>query len=332
MPSPANASSPTSRKFAWLAGAIVAGGVLWTTGWYVFAAKVETGLPSTLAQLVGPTASARCTDADVRGYPFRFGVFCETLSYENVAEGITANAGAFRSAAQAYSPQHAVAEIDGPLIVNTSDLVFRADWQILQASAQAVSNGLDRGSIDAKSVSFDIDGAGLVQRLAVQADRMTAHARRNGGDLDMAAYIENLRNDLIPGLTAKAFAFEATLSDQSSLLEIPFIPLHGPFDAVLHRLAVELDETSSVELTGPVQVDANNRVSATLELTISNFQQLSDLAARYKPESAGMIRQFGPMIAALDTKPDDDAVTLPLTIRSNLISLGFLPLGQLPSF
>lgn len=332
MPSPANASSPVSRKFAWLAGAIVAGGVLWTAGWYFFAAKVETGLPSTLAQLAGPAASAQCTDADVRGYPFRFGVFCETLSYENVSEGITANAGAFRSAAQVYRPQHAVAEIDGPLIVNTPGLVFRADWQILQASAQAISNGLDRGSIDAKSVSFDIDGAGLVQRFAVQADRMTAHARQNDGNLDLAAYIENLRNDLVPGLTAKAFAFEATLSNQSSLLEVPFIPLHGPFDAVLHRLAIELDETSSLELTGPVQIDANNRVSGTLELTISNVRQLSELVERYRPESAGMIRQFGPMIAALDTKPDDDAVTLPLTIRSNLISLGFLPLGQLPSF
>jgi hypothetical protein len=332
MPSPANASSPASRKFAWLAAMIVAVGALWTAGWYFFAAKVESGLPITLAQLVGPAASAQCTDADVRGYPFRFGVFCETLSYENISEGITANAGAFRSAAQAYRPQHAVAEIDGPLIINTPDLVFRADWQILQASAQAVTDGLDRGSIDAKSVSFDIDGSGLIQRLAVQADRMTTHARRNGVDLDMAAYIENLRNDLIPGLTAKAFTFEATLSGQSNLLEVPFVPLHGPFDAVLHRMAIEFDETSSVELTGPLQIDASNRVSGTLELTISNFQQLSEFVERYKPESASLIRQFGPMIAALDTKPNDDAVTLPLTIRSNLISLGFLPLGQLPNF
>lgn len=332
MPSPAKAPSRISRKFAWLAGAIVAGGALWTGGWYAFAAKVETELPTALAQIVGPAAKAQCTDADVRGYPFRFGVFCEKLTYENAASGITANAGAFRSAAQVYRPQHAVAEIDGPLVLNSSDWIFRADWQVLQASAQAVTNGLDRGSIDAKSVNFDIDGAGLVQRLAVQADRMTAHARRNGPDLDMAAYIENLRNDLVPGLTAKGFAFEATLTDQSSLLEIPFIPLHGPYDAVLHRLAIELDETSSVELAGPVQIDAENRVSGTLELTISNFQQLSELAERYKPESADLIRRFGPMIAALDTKPDDEAITLPLTIRSNLISLGFLPLGQLPSF
>jgi len=332
MPSPATSSSSISRKFAWLAGAVVAGGLLWTTGWYVFATRVETGLPATLAQFVGPAASAECTGADVRGYPFRFGVFCETVTYANADEGISANAGAFRSAAQVYRPQHAVAEIDGPLVLNTSGLALRADWQVLKASARAVTNGLDRGSIEAQNVSFDIDGSGLAQRFALQAEKMTAHARRNGADLDLATYVDSMRNDLLPGLTAKAFAFEATLADQSSLLEIPFIPLHGPFDAVLHRLAIEFDETSSLELSGPVQIDADNRVSGTLELTISNLQQFTELASGFNPEIAGLFRQFGPVIAALDTKPDDDAVTLPLTIRSNLISLGFIPLGQLPAF
>lgn len=332
MPSPADTSSPISRKFAWLAGAIVAGVLLWTAGWYGFAAKVETDLPDTLAKFVGPSASAQCTAADVRGYPFRFGVFCEALSYENTAEGINANSGAFRSAAQVYRPQHAVAEIDGPLVLNTSGLALRADWQVLKASAQAVTNGLDRGSVEARNVSFDIDGTGLAQRFALQAEKMTAHARRNGPDLDLAAYVDNLRNDLIPGLTARTFAFEATLTEKSSLLEIPFVPLHGPFDAVLHRLAIEFDETSSLELTGPVQIDANNLISGNLELTISDLQQFTERAAGFTPEIAGLLRQFGPMIAALDTRPGDDAVTLPLTVRSNLVSLGFIPLGQLPAF
>ena len=332
MPSPAHASSPASRKFAWLAAAIVAGILLWTAGWYFFAAKIEQQLPATLAQIVGADASAECTQADVRGYPFRVGLFCENLSYTNTVDGISATAGAFRSAAQFYRPQHVVAEIDGPLVLDNSGLVLRADWQVLQASAQAVSDGLDRGSIDARNTSIDIDGAGLTQRLAVQADRMTAHARRNGADLDIAAYGENLRNSLIAGLSAKAFAFEATLSGKSGLLQIPLTPLHGPFDAMLHRISIEFDETSSFELAGPVQIGADGRVSGNLELTVSNLQLFSELAADFNPQIAELLRQFGPVIAALDTKPGDDATTLPLTIRSNQVSLGFIPLGELPSF
>ena len=332
MPSSANASSPVSRKFAWLAGAIVAAGLLWTGGWYFFAARIEDHLPSTLAQIVGPDARAECANADVRGYPFRIGLFCEALSYTNAAEGITTTAGAFRSAAQIYNPQHAVAEVDGPLVLDASGLMLRADWQLLQASVQAVSDGLDRGSIDARNTSFDIDGTGLTQRLALQADRITAHARRNGADLDVAAYGENLHNTLVTGLNAKAFAFEATLSGKSDMLRVPFTPLHGPFAAVLHRVAIEFDATSSLELAGPVQVGADGRLSGTLELTISNVQQLPDLVAGFNPESADMIRRFGPMIAALDTRPGDDATTLPLTISNGQVSLGIIPLGELPAF
>ena len=332
MPSPAHASSPTSRKFAWLAGAIIAGGLLWSIGWFFFAAKIENHLPATLAQIVGPDASAECAQAEVRGYPFRVGLFCETLSYTNTAESITATAGAFRSAAQFYRPQHVVAEIDGPLVLDDSGLVLRADWQVLQASAQAVTDGLDRGSIDARNTSLDIDGAGLTQRLALQADRMTAHARRNGADLDIAAYGENLRNSLIAGLSAKAFAFEATLSGKSGLLQIPLTPLHGPLDVMLHRMAIEFDETSSLELTGLVQISADDRISGNLELTVSNLQLFSEIAASFNPDIAGLLSRFGPMIAALDTKPGDNATTLPLTIRNNQVSLGIIPLGELPSF
>jgi hypothetical protein len=150
MPSSANGPSPVSRKFAWLVGAMVAGGLLWTFGWFFFAARIEDQLPTTLARIVGPGASAECADAEVRGYPFRVGLFCETVSYANPAQRIVATSGAFRSAAQFYRPQHVVGEIDGPFMLDTSGLILRADWQLMQASVRAISNGLDRGSIDAR--------------------------------------------------------------------------------------------------------------------------------------------------------------------------------------
>ena len=331
MPSPSSRPSPASRKFAWLAGGIVVACLLWTIGWFFFAMKVENHIPATLARLVGPSAIAQCTLPDVRGYPFRFGVFCDALSYENAAERITANAGAFRSAAQFYRPQHAVAEIDGPFTLNTPGLTMRTDWQLLQASIKAVSNGLDRASIDARNVNFDIDGSGLIQRLAFHADRITAHTRQNGPDLDVAAYGENLQNNLVPDLSAKATAFEATLSERSTLLEVPFQPLHGPFDAVLHRLSIEFDDASSLELSGPVQISADDRISGNLELTIGNLDRFLELAGSLNPEIAEALGRFGPMLSALDTRPGDEATTLPLTIRDNQVSLGLIPIGVLPS-
>jgi len=331
MPSPARPSPSSSRKFVWLAAAILAGGLLWTTGWYYFAARFEDNLPAALARIVGPDASADCATADVRGYPFRFGLFCETLSYANPAEGMTANTGALRSAAQFYRPGHVVAEVDGPLVYTDTGLAVRTDWQVLQASVRAVSDGLDRGSIDARNISFDIDGAGLAQRFALQADRVNAHARRNAADLDIAAYGDNLRNSLVDGLAAKAFTLEATLTGRANMLEVPVVPLTTPFDAVLHRVAIELDENTSLEIAGPVHVDDNRRITANLELTVRNLQQLLKVVEPFNPEVAGLLAGVGPLIASLDTKPGDDAITLPLKISNNMVSLGMFPLGELPS-
>ena len=144
MPSTRSASSasPSSRKFAWLAVAIAAGCVAWTIGWYLFAAKIETHLPATLSQFSGPNASAECGKAEIRGYPFRFGLFCDTMSYTDTAQGVTASTGAFRSAAQFYRPAHVVAEIDGPLAIAAPGLDARVDWRVLQASVQAAPGGI----------------------------------------------------------------------------------------------------------------------------------------------------------------------------------------------
>ena len=332
MPSSANGPSPVARKFAWLVGAMVAAGLLWTFGWFFFASRIEDQLPATLARIVGPGTSADCAGAEVRGYPFRVGLFCESVSYANPAQSISATSGAFRSAAQFYRPQHVVGEIDGPFMLDTSGLILRADWQLLQASVRATSNGLGRGSIDARNASVNIDGAGLAQRFALEVDRVTAHARQNGPDLDIAVYGENLRNTLIAGLGARTVSFEASLSGQSTLLQIPFTPLRGPFEGVLHRLAIEFDETASLDLAGPLQVGPDGRLSASLELTVNDLQQLSALAARISPESAELINRFGPVISALDIRPGDDATTLPLTITNNQVSLGIIPLGELPAF
>tara|TARA_R110002020_G_scaffold121810_3_gene276811 strand:- start:2514 stop:3518 length:1005 start_codon:yes stop_codon:yes gene_type:complete len=334
MPTTSSGPSPSraSRKFGWLAAAIVGGCVLWTLGWFLLAAQAERRLPETLARITGADAAASCEQAEVRGYPFRFGLFCQTLSYANATEGVTANAGAFRSAAQFYRPGHVVAEIDGPLTVAAPGLAARVDWQVLQASVQAAPGGIDRGSLDGRTVNVDIDGVGLSQKIAAQAGRITAHGRRNGPDLDIAAYVEQLQDTLAAGLVAKAVTLEATLPGQAALLDVPYAPVSGPFEIVLHRLAVELDDASSLEISGPVRIGADRRVSGTLDVTIRNPQRFAGLAATADPEIGELLGRFMPMLSTLDTRPEDDGITLPLTLTDNRISLGMFPLGELPGF
>ncbi|MBC7283742.1 DUF2125 domain-containing protein [Hoeflea sp.] len=334
MPSTASGqpASPSSRKFGWLAAAIVAGCVFWTVGWFLVAAKIEERLPETLAGIVGANAKAGCENAEVRGYPFRFGVFCQTLSYANADDRVTAISGELRSAAQFYRPGHIVAEIDGPLAITAPGLDARLDWRTLQTSVQATADGVSRGSLDGRTVSFDIDGAGLPQRLAMQAGKINAHGRQNGPDLDIALYGEDFQNSLVAGLTAKAFTLEATLPGQAGLLDAPYTAITIPFETRLHRLAIELDETSSLEISGPVQVGVDRRISGTLKVTLRNPQRIIEIAATLDPDIAKLINRFAPLIATLDTSPGEDGFTLPLTIQNSRVSLGMIPLGQLPDF
>lgn len=334
MPSTPSASpaSPSSRKFAWLATAIVAGCVAWTIGWYLFAMKIETHLPATLAQIAGSNASAACGKAEVRGYPFRFGLFCDSMSYADTFQGVTASAGEFRSAAQFYRPAHVVAEIDGPLSIAAPGLDARIDWRVLQASVQAAPGGIDRGSLDAHNISFDIDGAGLARKLDFRADRINAHVRKNGPDCDIAVYADRLQNSLVEGLTAQSFTLEATLSGQAGLLDAPYPHPAGPVEILLHGLMIGLDDASSLDISGPVEIDALGRISGDLQVTVRNQQRVTELAAKLDPDLAVLLNRFAPLISALDTRPGDDSVTLPLTIRDNRVSLRMFPLGELPGF
>jgi len=288
-------------------------------------------LPVAMQQIAGTDASAECANAEIRGYPFRFGLFCDRLGYINPKEALALEAGALRSAAQFYRPGHVVSEIDGPLLISAPGLELQIDWQILQSSIRATTVGLDRGSIDSRNVSIDIDGTGLQQKLALAAERFTAHARKNGLDLDIAAYGEHVRGNIIADTGASTLALEATLPGRAGLLDMPYQPLLPPYEAQVHRLSVGFEGDVSLQITGPVRIAADGLVSGDLQISIRGQDQIAEIVARFNPEMGENVRRFGPMLAALDSVPGDDAITLPLTIRNGNLSMGMFPLGRLPA-
>jgi hypothetical protein len=331
MPSKSPSSGSTARRFVWLAMGIVLFGVFWTMGWHLIAGRIEAHLPTALQQLAGRQAQAECANAEVRGYPFRFGLFCDRLGYRNARAGLSAESGALRSAAQFYRPNHIVSEVDGPVVLSGPVGEGRIDWQALQTSVYATPGGLDRGSLDGRNISMDIDSAGLSGKLGLRAERLTAHARKNGPDFDVAAYAEEVRSDLLNRIGARKLTFEATLANQAGLLDAPFRAPRGAYQVQLHRMLIELDEGASLEITGPAQIGDDGQISGDLNLTIRNQQRFAELAARIDPGSGKLMSDVAPMLGAFDTVPGDDAVTVPLTIRKGAVSMGFIPLGRLPA-
>jgi hypothetical protein len=331
MPSNAPSSGSTARRFVWLAVGIVLFGVFWTIGWHLIANRIESHLPASLQQLAGQQAQAKCSNAQVRGYPFRFGLFCDSVGYRNAQAGLSAESGALRSAAQFYRPNHIVSEVDGPVVFSGSAGEGRIDWQALQTSIYATPGGLDRGSLDGRNISVDIDSADLSGKLGLRAERLTAHARKNGLDFDVAAYAEQVQSDLLSQIRAEKLTLEATLPNQAGLLDAPFRAPQGTYQMQLHRMLIELEEGAALEIAGPAQIGEDGLISGDLNLTIRNQQRFAELAARIDPDSGNLIANVAPMLGAFDTVPGDDAITVPLTVRNGALSMAFIPLGRLPA-
>lgn len=331
MPSNAQSSGSTARRFVWLAAGIVLFGVFWTTGWHLIAGRIEAQLPASLQQMAGQQARAECSNAEVRGYPFRFGLFCDSLGYTNTRTGVRADIGALRSAAQFYRPNHIVSEVDGPLAFSSPAGEGRIDWQALQSSIFATPGGLDRGSLDGRTITMDIDSPGLAGKLGLRAERFTAHVRKNGPDFDIAAYAEQVESNLPTEISALKLTLEATMPNQPGLLDAPFLAPQGAYEVQLHRILIELDEATSLEIAGPAQIGDDGQISADFNITIRNQQGFAELAVRIDPDTGELIRNVAPMLGALDTVSGDNAITVPLTIRNGAMSIGFIPLGRLPA-
>lgn len=332
MPHDTQPAGSRARRFVWLAVGIAVFGLAWTAGWHFVADRIETRLPLTLQQLAGQQAQAECANAEVRGYPFRFGLFCDRISYDSARSGLRAEGGALRSAAQFYRPNHIVSELDGPFSFSGQAGEGRIDWRSLQSSVRLTRRGLDRGSLESQNISIDVDSTAMSSRLGLRAERLSAHARKNELDADFAVYAEGVQSTLLDQLAFDRLTLEATLPGQATLLDAPLRGPQGAFDVRLHRILVEVDDTTSLEISGPVRIDETRRISGDISVTARNLQDLAELIAHLDPQYAEIAGNIAPMLGAFDTVDGDDAITVPLTIRQNAVSIGFIPLGRLPAF
>lgn len=322
--------SSASRKFLWLGTAVALAVAGWTGLWFYGAGRIEAYLPTAFAAAGRSGAEPVCENPEIRGYPFRVGLFCTSSGLVLTAEGTRIAAGEFRSAAQVYDPRHLVSEIDGPLTVAGADgLSGRFDWQLLRASSVVAVDGLLRASIEGRTVTADLDGPDLVAKISAAADRFAVHLRRNGTDLDVAADGETITSPL--AMAMKTFALEAAVPGGALLLTPAGVDadLRGR-TVVLHRLAAEFAAGGALSVSGTIAIAVDGVVSGDLKVKVSDQASLVGALREVAPAAAAQIEGVAQVIAALDIEPGDDAVTLPLTIRDGRMASGFIPLGTLP--
>jgi hypothetical protein len=314
-----------SRRFFWLGVFIVVlfGG--YSLGWFWLAGRLEAEAKTAIAALNRDGVEANCVNPAARGYPFRIGLFCDSVAFSDAAQGISLSAGSFRSAGQIYDPMRLVAELDGPVLVDSAQAgAFALDWQNLRASARLSTPLPQRLSLEGVQVkAATADGAPLFA-----AENLQAHMRPNEQNLDLAGSFSGLALDAsllkgrkIPPLSGQS---DITVNDGVRLLGERVKDLRGQ-SGTIRELALSTGENTGVTLAGPFSVDEAGLIDARLNITIRDPKGLSAVLAEAIPERRAQIEQAFSGLAMLGAAP-----SLPLRINKGRATLGFIPLGEIP--
>ncbi len=329
------AASPASRKIWRLAIGIVVFILLYTGAWYFAAHQIKTRLATMLANGANGL-SGECDSMDVRGFPFRIGLFCDTVRIDDTRLAASGSFGALRSAAQVYQPGHAVIELDGPAEIRVSPgLSMSADWALMHGSLQANLDGLDHTSIASDKLAGTLLMTGTGESLGFATKHSEIHMRRNGPDLDAAYSVAGL--DIKPG-TGKSLlplidaSLDMTLVDRGSLLDAGGPPPNALYNSKgeMRNLTLDLGNGMVGTVTGPFSIDGEGFISGEFSVTLKNIEGWRQNLTKAFPDEEGtvLINNIANMLTALADGKNES--TVKLNVRDGTAFLAFIPIGVLP--
>lgn len=326
--------SPVSRKFRWLMAGIALVAGIYSAGWFLAADQIEKRLTARLADGQAAGLGGECTNMDVRGFPFRIGLFCDKVQLDDTRHGTSATFGALRTAAQVYQPGHAVIELDGPAEIRASPgLNVSADWTLLRASMRATLSGVDRTSLAYDNLTGRVRLPLSDHGLGFGASHGELHLRQNGADLDAALTVDklDLRPEEGPSYTPPAtVAADMTFTDKAEWMTAPPTPeMFRGSKGELRQLTIDLGSGMNARLSGPFSVNDQGLISGEFSLTMTNIEAWRSNLVKLIPDDANLVDNTANMLKALANGKDE--ATVKLNVRDGTAFLAFIPIGVLPT-
>ena len=339
--------SSLSGKFWLLVGVILLLAAGLCGAWYYGANRLEQEIASLKQRLADDGIAADCEGQEVRGFPFRLGVFCDTFFYADPVNGVTVSGNAIRSAAQLYRPGHVVSETDGPLKVSAPGLVpLLLEWEKLRSSVRVSLSGLRRSSLVAENIRVSADDLGLVDLLgtmeALQLHLLAGDENGNNAPQDLVASADIRRWQIDDGGAGQIepvdFSLLVTVQDGLAMAmsgQDPLLILRSRGgEANLAGIEFSTGDGGSFRARGPLQFGRNGKVSGELELDLDDPQKLVDYAANVFPPAREMLGNVTSYLEAISasTGGKTEIRGLKLVLRDNKVLLGFIELAELPRF
>jgi hypothetical protein len=316
------------HRMMWLALAIAAMIAAYVAGWHYVANRVHVEATSAIAGMNREGRRANCENTDVRGFPFRIGIFCRSVLYEDARAGIGFRASGLRSAAQVYAPQRVVAELDGPALVEFPGFsALDVNWSSLRAGARIAQPIPDLVSLEALDLRAALDSEPANGASLLSMDRAEFHMRPTGRDLDLAVRFSGLRADpsAIGGRLLPPMQGLADIVVDGGVDVLPGLTGLRGLSGTIRTFSLTLGGNEGARITGPFDIGLDGLINARLDVTVQNPRALAATLAEIMPEARGQIEAAFSGLVALGDEP-----TLPLIVNRGTVRMGFLTLGQIP--
>lgn len=327
-------SNPSASRFYWLAGFIVAVIALYCGVWFYLASQLESRSRALLTDLGNRDIVADCRDLDVRGFPFRLGVYCSAVDAQDAATDTVVSTGGFRSAAQVYKPNHIISELDGPVSVASGlGVLADLDWNVLRSSTVFNLSGLDRASLESRELTAALTIDDNPNPIRVQADSSEFHTRQNNADLDTVLRLNSARltlEGILNSLPRFDLQADVTLADRAWLLTPNDGSRNPVYDlsASVNNFNANLDNGAGFSFDGPFSVNESGYLSGKFNLEIRGVKAWQDLIATNFPDQAQNMENLSGILTTLGG--GEDNLSLPLNITDGAIRIGIIQVGRIP--
>lgn len=304
---------------------------LYTGAWFWGASFLKGEIGKALAAQSANGQKTDCRNLDIKGYPFRAGLFCDAFLFEDPSQNIALKLGAVRSATQIYDPMRGIIELDGPLELSLpGGGAVRAEWSLLHASGRLSRPLPKRLSLESKDIAVSLTDQPLFKAANIQA-----HFRRADEDVDLAASGAGIVVDLAAaqGRVIPEFSYGVDVGVKNGVM----LALSGEKDlarllrgqsATLRAISLDFAEGGGLTLSGPVSFDETGLMSGDLSVTFTEAEKLGKTIERIAPEIAAYVAP-SLSLAASTAKPGENP-RIDVTIRKGRASIGIIPLGDIP--
>ena len=304
--------------------------ILYAAGWYFVSSQLSGVINKAMDDLRAKGTEIACSGQSISGFPFRIGLFCDSLEIDEQKVGFSLSAGALRTTAVVYRPNLILAELDGPANIIAPDMPpFVLRWKEAGVSIRPSTPLPERLSliIDAPAVQYrDLGGPPLGA-----AERAELHLRQREENLvDIALMINS-----IVALQSDAFSLNADLTwnDRAAfaaILQSGMIDALFGHDGIINGMTFAPVTGGTLAISGPIAFAQDGALNATLSVEIKEPEKL-----------AGFVQKLGrslgtdilPLMNGLNAAAMMGSnAPIVVTIINNQARIGFIPLGTIPRF